>query len=168
MKTRLEKVYERHFCHTDFKKLAVFDLFLRDQYFAKSFRNLFFTVFNHYKMLRCFGSGIADVYNSLSSMGKFIGIDWFSTQYSDYRHGGKQTEDVYTRTGYTEGSFSNLGRVHFSDKKHLLELFKKFNMLVMEHKTVKRELPDNDWNFASWNFVAQKYEESSCCCRSSR
>ncbi|CAK8721698.1 MAG: class I SAM-dependent methyltransferase [Candidatus Electrothrix sp. LOE1_4_5] len=98
---------------------------------------------------------ITHIYNRLNPMGKFIGIDWFSTQYSDYRQ-GKQAEDVYTRTGYTEGSFAKLGRVHFSDKKHLLELFEKFDMLVMEHKTVKREVPDNDWNFASWNFVAQK------------
>jgi hypothetical protein len=49
-----------------------------------------------------------------------------------------------------------VGRVHFSDKPHLLDLFAKFDMLVMEHKTVRREIPDDGWSFASWNFVARK------------
>ncbi|WP_141104082.1 class I SAM-dependent methyltransferase [Noviherbaspirillum denitrificans] len=87
--------------------------------------------------------------------GKFIGIDWFSTAYSEYQR-GLAAEDAYTRTGYQDGSFADVGRVHFSDKPHLLELFKGFEMLVMEHKTIQRELPDSGWHFASWNFVAKK------------
>lgn len=95
------------------------------------------------------------VYGKLKVGGKFIGIDWFSTAYADY-HKGIATPDAFTRTGYQEGSFAGIGQVHFSDKLHLLELFKKFEMLVLEHKTIRRELPDDGWNFASWNLVARK------------
>jgi len=95
------------------------------------------------------------VHRKLKSGGKFIGVDWFSTAYSDYRK-GLPAGDAFTRQGYREGSFAGVGRVHFSDKPHLLELFGKFEMRLMEHKTVKRELPDDGWNFASWNFVAEK------------
>ncbi len=87
--------------------------------------------------------------------GKFIGIDWFSTAYSEYE-GGVSAGDAYTRTGYREGSFTDVGRVHFSDKAHLLELFKAFDMTLLEHKTIRRELPDDSWHFAAWNFIAKK------------
>ena len=90
----------------------------------------------------------------LKEGGKFIGIDWFSTTYSEFLK-GRMAEDAYTRTGYTEGSFSHVGRVHFSDKAHLHELFDGFIFSVLEHKQIQRELPNDGWQFASWNFVAQ-------------
>jgi SAM-dependent methyltransferase len=95
------------------------------------------------------------VYDKLRSGGRFIGIDWFSTAYSDYQK-GDTTEDEFTRSAYQDGSFTNVGCVHFSDKPHLLELFKEFEILTLEHKTINREIPDNGWNFASWNLVARK------------
>lgn len=95
------------------------------------------------------------VHRKLKPGGKFIGVDWFSTAYSDYPK-GSPGDDEFTRQGYREGSFADVGRVHFSDKRHLLELFGKFEMLMMEHKTVRREIPDDGWDFASWNFVARK------------
>jgi len=49
-----------------------------------------------------------------------------------------------------------VGRVHFSDRAHLQELFKHFEITVLEHKNIQREIPDQAWHFASWNFVAEK------------
>jgi SAM-dependent methyltransferase len=95
------------------------------------------------------------VYDALKPGAKFIGVDWFSTAYSDYEK-GRQTEDVYTRTGYEEGSFAHVGQVHFSDRPHLLDLFSKFEMQVLEHKIIERALPEDGWRFASWNLVARK------------
>lgn len=86
--------------------------------------------------------------------GTFIGIDWFSTAYSEYGK-GLPGEDDYTRTGYTEGSFAHVGRVHFSDKAHLLDLFREFDITVMEHKQIQREIPADGWHAAAWNFVAR-------------
>ena len=54
--------------------------------------------------------------------GKFIGSDWYSTDYSDYSK-GEQAEDIWTRKNFIDGSFNGTGSVHFTDKKHLLELF---------------------------------------------
>ena len=86
--------------------------------------------------------------------GMFIGIDWFSKAYSEFPN-GKDGGDNYTRTDYCLGPFANVGRVHFSDRAHLTELFSKFDLIVLEHKQIKREIPDDGWEFASWNFVAK-------------
>ena len=87
--------------------------------------------------------------------GIFIGIDWFSTQHTEYSH-GVFCEDVNTRSGFERGQFLHVGKVHFSDKKHLYELFKAYNFEVLEHKIVQREIPEENNVFASWNFVARK------------
>jgi SAM-dependent methyltransferase len=96
-------------------------------------------------------------HQQLANDGKFIGVDWFSTKYSDYKK-GEQAEDVWTRTNFIDGSFANTGRVHFSDKNHLLDLFKNFEILELRHKTQIEEFPKSEWVFASWNFVALKHE----------
>jgi len=85
---------------------------------------------------------------------KFIGIDWFSTEHSEYKK-GISTVDKYTRCGYDDGYFSHLGNVHFSDQIHLNELFCNFKIKILEHKVVKRKIP-NEVILASWNFVAEK------------
>lgn len=98
---------------------------------------------------------IAMLHARLKPGGKFIGIDWFSTAYSEYQR-GVPAGDQYTRTGYQDGSFADVGRVHFSDKPHLLALFKNFEITLLEHKNIQRELPDDTWHFAAWNFIAKK------------
>ena len=87
--------------------------------------------------------------------GRYIGIDWYSTKSSAYRE-GTQAEDLWTRTNFTNAIFANMGRVHFSDKKHLLHMFADFDILVLEHKTLTREIPENGQEFCTWNFVAEK------------
>jgi len=99
--------------------------------------------------------GIENIYKHLSKNGRYIGIDWFSTNHSEYQN-GMPTDDIYTRTNYTEGNFANVGRVHFSDKAHLLDLFHQFEIIVMEHNIVKREIPDEDLTLAFWNLVAME------------
>ena len=68
------------------------------------------------------------VYEKMKPDAKYIGIDWFSTMHSDYLTATKV--DNYTKRNYTNGQFANVGNVHFSNKSHLLDLFKKFKMLV--------------------------------------
>lgn len=99
-------------------------------------------------------SCLDQVHKKLKFGGKYIGIDWFSTLHSDYSN-GLRYEDKYTRTGYQYGQFANVGHVHFSDRSHLQDLFSRFYILVLQHKIVKTEIPEN-FTFASWNLVAQK------------
>lgn len=101
---------------------------------------------------------LSHVFNRLEPKGKYIGIDWFSTLHSDFQNGDPD-EDEYTRCNYKRGQFANVGRVHFSDKKHLKELFAAFEIEVMELKTVQREIPEDSHIFASWNLVARKREK---------
>lgn len=98
---------------------------------------------------------LSKCYYQLKKGGKFIGSDWYSTEYSDYEI-GDSTDDIWTKNNFTEGSFAFAGKVHFSDKDHILELFKDFKILHMQHKIIQQEIPKNDWHFASWNFVAEK------------
>lgn len=95
------------------------------------------------------------VYNILNHQGKFIGIDWYSTLHSEFLK-GFQDEDENTRNGYTDGPFANTGRVHYSDKRHLLDVFHNFKIEILEHKSVTREIPRDNRVFAYWNLVARK------------
>lgn len=98
---------------------------------------------------------LKNVYAKLADNGKYIGIDWFSTLHSDYTK-GKDDADQFTKTGYREGQFASVGRVHFSDEEHLLDLLHDFDIIILEHKNIKTEIPQSKKNFASWNFVVQK------------
>ncbi len=91
----------------------------------------------------------------LTNDGMFIGIDWFSTKHSEYDNGEK-IEDEFTRFNFQTGQFRNIGIVHFSDKQHLQNLFKKFSFLILEHKIIKKEIPPENQIFASWDLVVKK------------
>jgi SAM-dependent methyltransferase len=96
-------------------------------------------------------------YDSLTTGGYFIGIDWFSLSHSDSRLGN--SVDEFTKTEIQEGQFRGIGNVHFSDKKHLLELFNKFQLLKIEHKVIEDLSPLSNGNvFASWNFIVKKVD----------
>ncbi len=90
----------------------------------------------------------------LKNDGSFIGIDWFSTKHSDFKK-GESTEDEFTKGNFSEGQFVGIGKVHFSDKEHLLELFKDFNFISIKHKFLESVLPEEDSNLATWSFVVK-------------
>ena len=95
------------------------------------------------------------VYDGLNTGGKYIGLDWFSTINPEYNH-GKQDQDIFTRTDYTSGQFANIGRVHFSDEPHILDLFSEFKILLLEHSVKEEKIPKNSKVSAIWNLVAEK------------
>jgi len=97
-----------------------------------------------------------NVYKKLKPGGRFIGIDWFSRTHSDSKIGDSLEGDRYSKTNIKKGHLSGVGVVHFSDKQHLLRLFKRFHMEVMEHKMTITELPGKGHVFAAWDFVAVK------------
>ena len=96
---------------------------------------------------------LENIHNKLNKNGLFIGIDWFSTQHSDFSDGSYV--DSFTKNCFKKGQFASVGNVHFANKSHLLKLFKKFEFLVLEHKIITKEIPKKN-KFASWNFVARK------------
>jgi len=96
-----------------------------------------------------------NIKEQLKNEGKFIGIDWFSDKHSDFQLGQKIQGDQYSRQDFKSGQFIGVGLVHFSNKKHLLKLFKEWDFLIMEEKVIKKQLPVKHV-FSSWNFMAQK------------
>jgi len=101
-------------------------------------------------------AGLKKLSAAMNPGGKYIGIDWFSVEHSDFSLG--DVADAFTRENIVNGQFSGVGKVHFSSKTHLIELFSEAGMRVtrLEHKVTREEVPNTGHVFAAWNLVAEK------------
>ncbi len=88
--------------------------------------------------------------------GRFIGVDWFSTEHQDFVRGDET--DPHTRTNFSAGPFAGIGQVHFCDREDLEGLFAGAGLRLerLEHKRTEVRLPDNGDQFAYWNLVATR------------
>jgi SAM-dependent methyltransferase len=97
------------------------------------------------------------VHNKLKPDGIFIGIDWFSVNHSDFMSDSfYYADDEYTRYDFKQGQFKDVGKTHFFDEEHLKELFEKFNIEILQEKIINIIIPNNESQFAAFNFVARK------------
>lgn len=97
---------------------------------------------------------LQNCYDHLKPNGKYIGIDWFSTKHSSFSQG--EVEDDWTRVDFPKGPFVDLFRMHFSNKKHLFDLFEKFEFQELKHKTIESEFDSDCPVVAVWNFAVAK------------
>ncbi len=88
--------------------------------------------------------------------GKFIGIDWFSTDHPDAKKG--VPVDSHTQRGIKSRAFTGTGNVHFFDVSHLEELLTAVGLQIhtLEHKSNRIIHGDQDTTTSSFNFVAIK------------
>lgn len=100
--------------------------------------------------------GLKNLCAAMKPGAKYIGIDWFSVEHSGFALG--DPIDEFTRANITEGQFVGVGKVHFSSKAHLVELFSEAGMELtkLEHKRITYEIPNTGHLLASWNLVAEK------------
>jgi SAM-dependent methyltransferase len=98
---------------------------------------------------------LINCYDVMKPGGYFIGVDWFSSNHSDFNL-GEESVDSFTRTRIEGGQFENVGDVHFSDEKHLRSLFSRFDIIYLEEKIINTYEPKNNHQFASWNIVVKK------------
>jgi len=103
-------------------------------------------------------STLVSVYNALKVGGIFIGVDWFSNKHSDYQI-GKLCDDENTKNNFESGQFYNAGKVHFSDENHLRDLFKFFEICLLQEKVITTKEPKSQKVFSSWNIVAKRLYE---------
>jgi SAM-dependent methyltransferase len=91
----------------------------------------------------------------LRSGGKLIGLDWLSAEHKDAVRG--ESIDSHTRTNIPDGQFQGLGKIHFADQQHLVELLTGagFSIDRLEHKRIDRVLPAEN-GLCWWNFVTVK------------
>lgn len=96
------------------------------------------------------------VHDRLRAGGKFIGIDWFSSEHQDAKRGDEV--DPHTRTNFTSGPFAGVGNVHFCDQEHLKNLMggAGLSLVHLEHKQTQGRVPAGGNRFGYWNFVAVK------------
>lgn len=93
-------------------------------------------------------------HDQLKPDGKYIGIDWFSTNHSSFLEG--EIEDDWTRVNFPRGPFVDIFRMHFSNKSHLFKLFEKFEFQELKHKTIESEFDADCPVVAAWNFAVAK------------
>ena len=60
--------------------------------------------------------------------GKFLGVDWFSSDHEDAQRG--QRVDAHTRRDIDSRNFAGVGVVHFSDADHLQDLFAQAGLRI--------------------------------------
>jgi hypothetical protein len=77
---------------------------------------------------------IVNCYKMLKTNGMFIGVDWFSVDHESFKHG--ISVDEFTKISEKDGYFAGLGKVHFSTKEHIIELFSNFRIKEISSKTV--------------------------------
>ncbi|MCG8637443.1 MAG: class I SAM-dependent methyltransferase [Desulfobacterales bacterium] len=99
---------------------------------------------------------VESVHSLLKPNGRFIGIDWSSTEHTSFTKSEATTGDPYFRTACEQGSLKNIGGVFFFSEEYLLELLSDFEILFLEHKEQKRVIPSDNYNEAGWLFVAGK------------
>ena len=124
-----------------------------------SFGNDFDLIFDRASITHNSTKGIKStlkiIADSLKPGGLFIGSDWFSTNHSDFNHGSK-IDDEFTKTNFTSGQFSGVGKVHFSTKEHIIDLFSDFEVLLLEEKNYQQKFPYDDHCVGLWNIVAKR------------
>jgi hypothetical protein len=97
------------------------------------------------------------VNDCLKAGGMIIGVDWFSTEFSDMLK-GKPTDDPHVWRNFETGLIADTGLAHFTNKARLTELLTDFELVALEHKTVESHIPSDGLKYAAWNFVAKKPE----------
>jgi len=97
-----------------------------------------------------------NVLDILKPEGIFIGIDWFSTNHSDFTLGTKDSDDnTYFDIPY--GQFAGVGRVHFFNEKEFKKFFLPgFEILMLKEKIDEVVIPRKNHKGASYNFVLKK------------
>lgn len=100
--------------------------------------------------------GLALAFEHLRPGGKFIGIDWFSSDHGSATRG--DAVDEHTRNNIKQGHLADTGNVHFCNREHLVTLLTDagFYLERLEHKQNDVFVPENNERFAWWNFVASK------------
>jgi SAM-dependent methyltransferase len=135
-------------------KIAVGD-FTRDLYFSGGFDVIVDRSSLTHNGTKAIRHCLELVHTALKPGGRFIGIDWFSTAHSDYPFGNPD-EDAYSKKAFPSGQFQGVGRVHFSDRNHLEDLFRDFRLDAMEHKVTEKQIPAPACIHAVWSLVATK------------
>jgi SAM-dependent methyltransferase len=100
--------------------------------------------------------GLSIILDKMKSGASFIGIDWFSTNHTDFKFGKQLLTDSFTCSNFESGQFAGVGNVHFSNKDHILDLFKGFEVKILEEKVISKSIPKDSHIFASWNIHAVK------------
>ena len=80
------------------------------------------------------------VWDALGPGGLFFGVDWFSINHSEAER-GTPDGDGQTKTGYVDGQFEGVGRVHFFGEVELAQIFHRFERLSLTERITRSPAP---------------------------
>ena len=81
---------------------------------------------------------VVQIKNILKPGGLFVGTDWFSLDHAIYKKMKFLPHDPYTTMSESEAAdprLHHLGKIHFTHKDQLKEIFTGFKFLHLEQKT---------------------------------
>ncbi len=87
--------------------------------------------------------------------GTIFGLTLFSTELAEFAE-GVAGPDPWTRSDIAEGPLAGTGNVHFWDEEHIRVVYADFQILAVEHHSIRRVFPAGSRDFAYWNVVARK------------
>jgi len=91
---------------------------------------------------------------ALRKSGKLISVDWFSSEHSG-NTAGEPGDDPYTRINFQTGPLIGTSIAHFSDQENIEDIFSKWTIVRLDHRTATPVIPKAGNFSASWNIVAQ-------------
>lgn len=100
-------------------------------------------------------AAVRHAYDALKPGGIFVSCDWFSDKHTELQN-GEPDADEFTRTGYKEGVFRNAGRVHFSSRDEILDIFKDFDGILVQERTITQEAAGREYVWAVWDIVMRR------------
>ncbi|KZN47196.1 class I SAM-dependent methyltransferase [Pseudoalteromonas luteoviolacea] len=96
---------------------------------------------------------LKQAFERLKPGGILLVTDWFSTTHSDYDK-APVSIDKYTKTGYTSGSFAEVGNVNFFDEPLIRNLVSAFEIISLTHGC--DEDIASGHKHACWNMILRK------------
>lgn len=96
------------------------------------------------------------IYDVLKPGGIFVSCDWFSDSHSDMARGDAVADGVSTRSGYMEGNFRNCGKVHYSSREEIVELFSDFAGVLLQERTIHQEQAGREFTWAVFDIVMRR------------
>lgn len=106
-------------------------------------------------------AAVDSAFSALKPGGLFIGCDWFSASHSECNVSRGTQIEAGTFTGYKDGQFAGIGKVHFFSEAQIAELFIEFDSVFLQERVFRRPKPGMFYKTtADPHWISQAFKDS--------